>query len=322
MPQSCWIATDGAAGNEKQCLALAHYLGVEAEVFRLSLRSPWEQFAPGFRWMARLGFRGEFARRLGEPGPDLFIGCGRRAALAALALRRQGSIRTIQILNPRVDSRLFDWVVCPRHDGLQGPNVIQTTGALHRVDDDWLEAARQQWKHLAELPSPRIGVLVGGPGKHIAMDRDSLERLLSAARSLACPGGEGDGTQGSVLVTASGRTPGYLLPVIKQFLANTPGLAWTGPEDGENPYAGLMAWADRLVVSADSVNMISEALGTGRPVHCEAPAGVAGRLAAFHQQLNDRGLVRKLDDPSEYSYPPLREAPRVAAQLRQQLAAA
>src|SRR3546814_3231825 len=37
-----------------------------------------------------------------------------------------------------------------------------------------------------------------------------------------------------------------------------PGLAWRDDGDGPNPYPGLLAWADRIVCSADSVNMRSE----------------------------------------------------------------
>ena len=38
-------------------------------------------------------------------------------------------------------------------------------------------------------------------------------------------------------------------------------------ETGDNPYFGILALADRLIVTAESISMISEALATGRPVH-------------------------------------------------------
>ena len=41
-----------------------------------------------------------------------------------------GKTFTVQILDPRIDPTLFDAVVAPRHDGLEGPNVIRTLGAL------------------------------------------------------------------------------------------------------------------------------------------------------------------------------------------------
>src|SRR3546814_12187632 len=56
-----------------------------------------------------------------------------------------------------------------------------------------------------------------------------------------------------------------------------PGLAWRDDGDGPNPYPGLLAWADRIVCSADSVNMVSEACATRAPVFAFAPGRVTGR---------------------------------------------
>ena len=36
--------------------------------------------------------------------------------------------------------------------------------------------------------------------------------------------------------------------------------------DNENPYMGILAWADRLIVTGDSIAMLSEACATRKPV--------------------------------------------------------
>ena len=40
---------------------------------------------------------------------------------------------------------------------------------------------------------------------------------------------------------------------------------WADARDGANPYAGMLGWADRIVCSSDSVNMLSEACATRAP---------------------------------------------------------
>ena len=47
------------------------------------------------------------------------------------------------------------------------------------------------------------------------------------------------------------------------------------PDDSANPYFGMLALGDELVVTADSVSMLSEACATGKPVYM-APLGGYG----------------------------------------------
>ncbi|MFK7955943.1 MAG: mitochondrial fission ELM1 family protein [Lysobacterales bacterium] len=325
MATDCWIVTDGARGNEKQCQALAYYLAQIGAIdphppsrFRLSLAQPWDALAPRLTWRAGAGFRtaanadshcADIDQLTQHPPPKLLISCGRRAALVARVLKkRSGSVlTTVQILNPRIHPRHFDWVVCPRHDGLSGNNVIATDGALHNVDEETLKLARNQWPELANLGQPRVAVLVGASNGAYQIDRPYLERLLSGASQLA--------GRGTLMVTTSRRTPSPLQDFVRDWLtehlatrfllhADQPALA--------NPYSGLLAYADRIVVSSDSVNMISEALGTGRPVHCLTISTKNQRFSRFQGALLDSGRLSGLDDPGRSDYPPLRETVTVA----------
>jgi mitochondrial fission protein ELM1 len=100
----------------------------------------------------------------------------------------------------------------------------------------------------------------------------------------------------------------------------TPGLTWATPEDGPNPYPGLLAWADRIVCSPDSVNMISEACATRVPVHVFEPGRVRGRPRRFLDALLQRGRVRAMDGRLEdFDVEPLRETARIADEVRQRL---
>ena len=320
-PPRTWSLSDGRAGNARQCNALAAALGVgAAREWILSARAPWRWTAPRRLPGDAHAFGGDFAEALQAP-PRLAIGCGRQAALATRLLRESAMpgaagmpVRTVQILDPRIDPAHWDLVVAPEHDGLRGDNVITTLGSLHPVDDAWLARARDRFASFADLPRPRTALLLGGPSAHARFDRMAFEVL--AAKLEAVLAHEG----GSVLVTTSRRTPRELRDALRHRYDETPGVVWRGEEDGANPYPGLLAWADRIVCSPDSVNMISEACATRVPVFVFDPARVRGRPRRFLDALLARGRVRTMDAAlAPFDVEPLRETARVAATVRERL---
>lgn len=295
---SCWAISDGAAGNERQACALARTLGLAPRVLRLRLDLPWDLFAPRLRIGARRAIRDADGMPLRPPWPDLAIGCGRRAALATRLLRdwSKGATYAVQVLDPRIDSRAWDLVIAPRHDGVDGPNVIRSMGALNPVDIDWLAAGRGAFAHFGELPTPRTALLVGGSTRTQRLDAAYFDALLERLPD--------HGSVGSFLVSVSRRTPRSTVERLRAAFASRPGVFWAGAEDGANPYAGMLAWADRLVVTPDSVNMLSEACATGRPVYTFAPRPIRGKLASFHAELAASGHVRRLGDLHVKPQPP------------------
>ena len=95
------------------------------------------------------------------------------------------------------------------------------------------------------------------------------------------------------------------------------GFHWLDAADGPNPYAGVLAWADRIVCTPDSVNMVSEACATRVPVFVAAPERVHGRVLGFLDALQASGRIRALDDAmAPFDVDPLRETARVAAKVK------
>jgi mitochondrial fission protein ELM1 len=290
-----WTLTDGHAGNRRQADALAAALAQGAtRNWALQPRPPWRWLAPHMLPGATHAFGATFRGALSQP-PRLAIGCGRQGALATRLLRTRGTT-TLQILDPRIDPRHWDLVIAPHHDGLSGPNVIGLHGSLNPVGDAWLASARAQHARFADLPQPRTTVLLGGPSASLSRDG------------------------GSVLVSTSRRTPADLVAAVRSRYANTPGAVWCGDADGANPYSGLLAWADRIVVSPDSVNMLSEACATEAPVFVFEPGMVSGRPRLFLDALLGSGRIRPMDTAlAPFPVEPLRETTRVAALVQQRL---
>jgi len=303
---------DGRAGNARQANALAHALDADTGECLLLPQAPWRWLAPRALPGADAAFGAAFAAHIARP-PTIAIGCGRLAALATRLLHARGS-KAVQILDPRIDTRHWDLVVAPEHDGLRGDNVITMRGSLHPVDDLWLAQARHDAPHIAALPSPHTVLLIGGPTRHAALDDAGFFALLRDLRAHARSEG------GSFSAVTSRRTPARWRDALIDGETTLPGLRWRDERDGPNPYAGLLAHAGRIVCTPDSVNMLSEAAATLAPVFVWSPQVVQGRPRHFIDGLLASGRVHVVDDTlAPFAVEPLRETARVADEVKRRL---
>ncbi len=296
---TCWVVTDGKAGMESQCLGLAQALGITPVVKRVRLRPFWRVVTP----YLRLGGRRQFAPEsdsLAPPWPNLVIATGRQSIAAALWIKSasRGHTRLVQLQNPGFAWNRFDLIVVPEHDRLFRANVISTRGALHRITPSLLARSREQWARVfAPLPRPRIAVLIGGSNSAYRLGPTEMEKL--ARKLVACA----HSMQGSLMVTPSRRTGREAMQAFTRAVAGVPNHMWD--MQGENPYFGILASADFIVVTSDSVNMISEAASTGKPVYVEHLPGGSAKSARFLDGLREAGIVRDFaGELAPYAYAP------------------
>ena len=307
----CWIVTDGKPGMVNQCLGLAEALSLAPVVKTVRLRSPWRQLSPsvlrvGKRWSLEPG-----SDPILPPWPDLMLCTGRHSVLASLRVK-QFSPKTfrVQIQNPAISLSNFDLVISPRHDRLAGDNVLSTRGSLHRITAETLAQGRAKWKFVyASLPHPKVAVLVGGPNGAYDMGPDDAQRLGRNLAKLCQEYGAG------LMVTPSFRTGDANRDILRQALEGLPAIIWDGT--GENPYFGLLALADAIVATPDSINMVSEAASTGKPVYIADLPGGSPKFDAFHKSLRDEGVTRPFAGQLDHwSYEPLNDTALAAMEIR------
>jgi mitochondrial fission protein ELM1 len=208
---------------------------------------------------------------------------------------------------------MFDLVIPPRHDRLQGDNVFPITGSPHRLTPARLAGDLEQFRGLVDpLPRPRVAALIGGTSK--AFDLSS-ERAAEMAR-LIREGIEAAG--GALMMTFSRRTPDAARALLTARLRDLPGVIWDG--QGPNPYFAFLAAADVVLVSEDSTNMAAEAASTGKPVLVLKMDGASDKFALFHRDLEARGAARPYRGVLEtWSYEPLAETGAAAAEVVRRL---
>ena len=272
------ILTEPYAGLQAQALGLAEAAGLSPELVSLAPRAPW-RFVSARMWPTPLR-----AVALPPIGDAVILSAGGTAAVVAAALRRPGRA-LVQIQHPRIDPRRFDLIVVNRHDGLTGANVIVTRTALHRATPARLADAAQAWApRLAHLPRPLVAVLVGGSNGRFRLDTAVAAALGAQLADMARRDGVG------VALTPSRRTAPDAVLTLRRALEPVGGWVWDGT--GDNPYFGLLACADGIVVTEDSVSMVSEACATSAPVFLAALPGHSRRIRQFSQYLIEDGRVR------------------------------
>jgi len=312
MTMKCWIITEsGLIGTENQCLGVAEALGITPIVKRIGLRQPWKIFSPYLGLENQNSFTGD---SLTAPFPDLVIAAGRKAIAAARYIKKASNGKTFVTLlqDPRVSPRPFDLVAVPAHDNLRGPNVIVTQATPNRVFTASLHAAHDKFAGLlSHLPGPRVAVLIGGNSKSYTLTPEIMTDLANDLRKLA-------GHGASLMVTASRRTGEHNRLILENTLNGTNALIWDGT--GDNPYYGFLAWANYIVVTADSASMLSEAATTGKPVYMVPLTGGSARFDKLHANLLNAGVIQTFRGKLEpYNYTPLQDAAMVAKEIRKRL---
>ncbi len=311
---NCWVMTDGKPGMENQCLGLAEALDLVPEIKRIAPRAPWTWLPPQL-WLAPLAAPGPNGDPVAPPWPDLLIASGRRTVALARAIKRASGGRTfaVQIQNPAFDTGGFDLIAVPEHDQLSGANVITTLGALHRVTAArTLEAADRFSSQLQHLPRPWVAVLIGGTNAQYRMTRAATARLADGLSRLAREHSAG------LMITASRRTGAENQALLAERLSGDGVAIWDGA--GENPYFAYLGLADALVVTCDSVSMISEACATGKPVYVFHLEGGSTKFGRFHDRMVDAGITRPFSGELEsWTYDPPRDVELVAAAVRQRM---
>jgi mitochondrial fission protein ELM1 len=307
-PATSWILSEGYAGLQAQALGLAEAAGLQPDIRVLAPRAPWKWLAASL-WPAPLAAVPDAIR---APLPELVIGCGGVAAAVGAALRRGGR-PVVQVQHPRMDPRRFDVVVVNKHDELTGPNIVVTRTALHRVTPARLAEAARQWAPLfAHLKRPLVAVLIGGSNGRFRLDAAVSGDLASQLAAMMQRDGVG------VAVTPSRRTDPAATQVLAEALTPHGAYVWDG--SGDNPYFGMLALADAIVVTIDSVSMISEAAATSAPVFLAKLPGRSRRNSLFIDCMLAEGRVREFAGRLEqWPVAPLDDTPEAAAEMCRRL---
>ncbi|KAB2847180.1 MAG: hypothetical protein F9K44_14010, partial [Hyphomicrobiaceae bacterium] len=304
-------------GMEVQAKGVADALGLDYVHKHVNPKGLTRFLAPFSRPARRERF-GEPGAFFAPPWPEVAIATGRLSIPYIRAIKRAAGQATFTVVlqDPKSGLGTADLIWVPQHDKFRGENVITTLTAAHSFTAERLaELRRSMPPEIAGLPSPRVAVVLGGKNAVYKFSDGADERLAGALSSMAALGC-------SFMITPSRRTHERLKRVVEEATRNAPRILWDG--QGKNPYADFLAHADRLVTTADSVNMTGEACATGKPVHVFEPDRGSLKFARFHEALRAHGATRSMPDRltelEDWSYEPLDSAHAIAAEIERRWA--
>ena len=224
--------------------------------------------------------------------PDIAIGCGTTTQSALLALKKATNTFTVCVQRPRGNESLFNAVVAPQHDYSENeistiekdPNysVILTLGAVGHINKERLNTHRKKaLSRFANLPTPRTAVLIGGNNRAFSLTPQICKQLATSIHK--------ESPHGGIMISTSRRTDINCIQALAVEFSSRGNCFFYDGNSENNPYFDILAAADRFLVTGDSVNMISEACTTAKPVQILSLPIISMRSAKkflfFHRVL-------------------------------------
>lgn len=226
-------------------------------------------------------------QRLISKKADYFISTGSSLSGLTHVMSQDFLGYAIALLKPSIQPlKRYNIVLLPEHDMTDKekarPNIFVTKGALNLIDKPYLdekkEALLRRYTHLQNKFRLKVGVLIGGAAKHVYVSDDQVRilchQLKDAARNL----------NAEILVTTSRRTPPSAVRILVNALKDSPQcILFIDPNNDDVPEAvgGILGLSDIIVVSGDSISMVSEAASSGKQVICFTPE----RKNPFNQKM-------------------------------------
>jgi hypothetical protein len=249
--KTIWILSHARRGDLDQMLALARALGWPATVKRLAFRTPKLAAIP---FLARHLFDKARSDPIDPPWPDLVLCAeGRASAIARLIqVGSAGAVKTCCLGRPAGSPAPFDLVLTtPQFRLPAGANIVELALPLPP------EAAQVSGGEFAKLARPLIAVLAGGTSMPERLDRQAAVALAKAVL-------KHDRGGSFVFITSPRTDPSAAAALAKAVPA--PHIVHLWQRDGDNPYWRILAAADHVVVTSDSVSMAMDAFAAGKPV--------------------------------------------------------
>ncbi|MFA5362680.1 MAG: ELM1/GtrOC1 family putative glycosyltransferase [Candidatus Omnitrophota bacterium] len=229
--------------------------------------------------------------------PDIVISCGSALAPVNRVFSKENSGFSMVIMRPSF-FRLADFnlVVAPRHDRLAPrKNVIVTDGALNVIDESSVRAQACLLDAQVRISrQPVIGLLIGGDAKDFrlsgTMAAEVVREIKKAVETL----------NGELLVTTSRRTSPAVEELVKRELAGYQRCRFLVIANEKNfPWAigGIAGRSDILVISPESISMISEAASSGKHTVVFNAPGLGRRHRRFLENLREKEYIA-LSDPA------------------------
>jgi mitochondrial fission protein ELM1 len=272
------------------------------QVFCTTLASRYH--CRGCLWCLRRTLDRSSYEELERTFADIVVSCGSSTAYVNFVLSSELKAKSMHIMRPGLlSTKRFDLVIMPEHDSApKRRNVIVTKGSLNLIDDEYLKEQTENLLQISnfkfQTSNLKIGLLIGGDTKDFRLSEELMVILVKELKKLIYE------LNANILVTTSRRTPKEIELLVKKEFLNEPRCSFLVIANEKNltfAVGGILGLSDMVVISPDSVSMISEAASSGKYVIVFKQKDIPKRKRLFLENLEQAGFIRIVNVDGIYS---------------------
>ena len=303
------LLTEGMHGMISQVEGLAKALDIDFIHEKIELNYFWKLIPPKFTPVQKFVFKNKIDKKF-----DIVISCGRKSVIPSIYLKKKfkNKIMNIHIQDPKVSLYNFDYTIVPEHDGLKGPNVLLSKGAIHYLRENELTDNQNYLKHQTSKDK-KVTLVVGGPNKYYDYNDKEVDEIFTKIKKNFIDNNY------QLIFIPSMRTPQRIIKKAKSYFDKNQVII---SEVDKKAYLSSLKLADFIVVTCDSTSMISEAAITGKPIYVAQMKNIKknARFKRFFELFKTLNIIRDLEDSVEtWKYEKLNETERISRYIKDQL---
>ena len=281
--KNCWVLSDNLIGHEKQSISLAEKLNTNYKIIKTKKLNLIERNLLIFFNLKKTKF-------LKAPFPKLIISCGKNTAYYSKLIKKKLKKKTFSIFiqKPPINIKNFDVVITPKHDNCKGSNIIETQGALTKINLKYIKNVNKT-KKPSILKQNFITVLIGGNSRHHKITNAILNQMISKLNLIQKQ------NKIKVFILFSRRTNKNDFLYLKKNLFNK-NFIFILPNSKKISYLNAISFAKAIIVTSDSVSMVTEACSTGKPTYIIDIPTKSKKFNLFIKNLIDLKLAYYLKD--------------------------
>jgi len=252
--KSCWILSDNLVGHEKQSISLAEKLNINYKLIKIKKINFFKRNLSSFFNLQKKNF-------FKPPYPKIIISCGKNTAYYSKMIKQKtkNKIFSIFIQKPPINLNNFDVVISPKHDKCKGLNVIETQGALTKINSKYIKNINKK-KPPSVLKEKFISLLIGGDSRHHKITKPILDKIIKNLKSIE------EQKKIRIFILVSRRTGKKDYLYLKKNLISK-NFIFVLPNSKKVSYLNAISFAKAIIVTSDSVSMVTEACSTGKPTY-------------------------------------------------------
>ena len=304
------LLTEGMHGMISQAEGLAKALDLDFIHEKIELNSFWKLLPPKVTPIQDFVFKNNITSQF-----DVVISCGRKSVIPSIYLKKKfkNKIINIHIQEPKVLLNNFDFVIAPEHDGLIGNNVFNSKGAIHYLTNNELDQSENYLTNKIDNQKKIVALIIGGPTKHYEYDLKTIAEIFKKIKNNFL------NSNYQLIVIPSMRTPQHIIGKAKDFFSDSQIII---PNVDKKAYLSALKISDHIIVTCDSISMISEAAITGKPIYVAQMPAVKNdqRFKSFFNLFESLNIIKPLNNSVEnWNYTKLNETNRIAEQLKDKI---